>query len=105
VDEAREKLEKLQESLTANDRTETAISIHNGPTLKTLRMAAAPVMAENGLSIRAPKRGDGAAANEFMDTHDNEPVLMLTPSNKKTFRRNPLAIVLNGVAVFARLIL
>ena len=87
VEEAREKLEKAQESLTADNDSE--FSIRSGSALKTLRISAPSPSAETIESgIRATRRNEPTNSNEYIDV-DNEPVLMLTPSNKKTFRRNP----------------
>lgn len=104
VDSARDKLEKVQEEIVgnaANDKKD--ISIRSGGALKTLRISAAPQAeaakeeVEQPASFRAPRRNDINAAELF--EAESEPVLMLTPSNKKPFRRKTGAVVLHIVGL------
>lgn len=106
VEEAREKLEKAQSNMSVNepmnDRGDTEFSIRSGSALKTLRISAASGNTGESVDggIRAPKRAEISSTNDYMDM-ESEPVLMLTPSNKKTFQRSMMARVLHVVAIFA----
>ncbi len=103
VDDAREKLEKVQEELsskTANDAKDegSEISVFSGSALKTLRISApAGTDDKDGPSLAAPKRNEANASELF--EMESEPVLMLTPSNKKPFRRKKSSVALQGAAM------
>lgn len=103
VENAREKLEKVQEDLAeqvANDKKDAAISIRSGSGLKTLRISAPADEKEEGreAAFRAPRRNDVNAAELF--EMDNEPVLMLSPSNKKPLRIKASHTVIHVTGLF-----
>ncbi|PZQ43830.1 MAG: hypothetical protein DI551_11340, partial [Micavibrio aeruginosavorus] len=104
VDEAREKLEKVQEEIAAtaaNDKKEApSISIRSGSALKTLRISSGSNAEEatSEESVFPSARRGGPQPPEMFDM-ESEPVLMLTPSNKKPFRRKTSSIVLQGFAL------